>query len=625
MSAAASDARSADQSVPAIVANENTHEAGRQQGTTRAVDLDITRGHWFPDGPSGASAIVSAFAERGHAPQIPGPLLRVAVGTDLRLRIRNTLARSIAVHDFVDVPSTADRPIEISSGETRIVRIRTFAPGTFHYWAASPGVKLGDRLGEDALLSGAIVVDPPGPVPPDHIFVLSSWYGVNDAKGDPNTDYSIEAINGRAWPATERLSYMQGAHVVWHVVNGSPGTHPMHLHGFPFAVVARGDGTDQSAVSDEPEVTERVASGHTSDIHWTAARPGVWMFHCHIMYHTAPHDARALTFAGKAEAPMAFEDSVHHPMRDGAMTMDSMMGGMIIALTVHARGPAPKPPVAAVPQRRLQLTVASVAPAVTTVDAEMWPSFTYTLADSNGHVIPSTAGAPIIVLTRGVPVAITVINHLDEATAVHWHGVDVQDSYFDGSGLADPWGRPSAMIMPGKSFVAHFTPMRAGTFMYHSHMDDPWQIPAGLAGALLVLEPGERYDVSTDHVVMITRPRDANSNMVNVNGTLNPAPIEMRASARQRLRICNLTDLRTEMVARFLPSETGALPVWNLVAQDGVDLHRPRSIAADAGVQVTVGQTRDVEFAAPPPGTYTLQVQTRFGGRALAKVPVIVQ
>ena len=625
MSGAASVAASADVRAPAIVANENTHVAGRQQGTTRAVDLDIMRGHWFPDGSAGASAIVSAFVEHGHAPQIPGPLLRVAVGTDLRLRIRNTLDRSMTIHNLVDVPSRADRPIEIASGETRIVRIRTFAPGTFHYWAASPGVKLDDRLGEDALLSGAIVVDRPGYVPPDHIFVLSSWYGVNDAKGDPNTDYSIETINGRAWPATERLSYLQGAHVVWRVVNGSPETHPMHLHGFAFAVVARGDGTDRSAVSDEPEVTERVASGHTSELHWTAARPGVWMFHCHIMYHTAPHDPRALTFAGQAEAPMAFEESAHHPMRDDAMTMDSMMGGMIIGIAVHSRDRAAKPPLELVPQRRLQLTVVPVAPAVTTVDKEMWPSFTYTLADANRPVIPSSAGAPIIVLTRGVPVAITVINKLDEATAVHWHGIDVQDSYADGSGLADPWGRPAAMIMPGKSFVAHFTPVRAGTFMYHSHMDDQWQIPAGLAGALLVLEPGERYDASTDHVVMITRPRDANSNMVNVNGTLNPAPIEMRSRARQRLRICNMTDLRTELVARLIPSDAGALPEWKLVAQDGVDLHRPRSIAADVGVQVTVGQTRDVEFAAPPPGTYTLQVQTRFGGRALANVPVTVR
>jgi FtsP/CotA-like multicopper oxidase with cupredoxin domain len=342
------------------------------------------------------------------------------------------------------------------------------------------------------------------------------------------------------------------------------------------------------------------------------------------MYHTAPHDPRALTFAGKSEAPVAFEDSVHHPMRDGAMSMDSMMGGMIIGITVHSRDRDAKPPLAVVPQRRLQLTVAAVAPAVTTVDKEMWPSFTYSLAVPSGPAASTTGGAPIIVLTRGVPVAITVINHLDEATAVHWHGIDVQDSYADGSGLADPWGRPATMIMPGKSFVARFTPTRAGTFMYHSHMDDPWQIPAGLAGALLVLEPGQRYDASTDHVVMITRPRDANSNMVNVNGTLSPAPIEMRASARQRLRFCNLTDLRTELFARLLPSESGALPPWKLVAQDGLDLHQPRSVPSDTGVMVTVGQTRDVEFVAPPPGTYTLQLQTQ-RGRALAKIPVTVR
>ena len=60
------------------------------------------------------------------------------------------------------------------------------------------------------------------------------------------------------------------------------------------------------------------------------------------------------------------------------------------------------------------------------------------------------------------------------------------------------------------------------------------------------------------------------------------------------------------------------------MAQDGVDLHRPRTIRADTGVAVTVGQTRDVTFVAPPPGAYTLQVQT-FCGRALAKIPVTVR
>src|SRR4029434_6882263 len=38
---------------------------------------------------------------------------------------------------------------------------------------------------------------------------------------------------------------------------------------------------------------------------------------------------------------------------------------------------------------------------------------------------------PTIVLKRGEPVSITVVNELPEATAVHWHGLELE-SDFDG-------------------------------------------------------------------------------------------------------------------------------------------------------------------------------------------------
>ena len=40
--------------------------------------------------------------------------------------------------------------------------------------------------------------------------------------------------------------------------------------------------------------------------------------------------------------------------------------------------------------------------------------------------------SPEIDLTRGEPVSITIVNHLAEPTSVHWHGIEVEDSYVDG-------------------------------------------------------------------------------------------------------------------------------------------------------------------------------------------------
>ena len=63
------------------------------------------------------------------------------------------------------------------------------------------------------------------------------------------------------------------------------------------------------------------------------------------------------------------------------------------------------------------------------------------------------------------------------------------------------------MIAPGGSFVVRLTPPRAGTFIYHTHVHDYRQLTSGLYGPLLVVEPGERWDPATDHVVVLGRAR----------------------------------------------------------------------------------------------------------------------
>ena len=617
--------------LPSIAWNQNRVAAGTLDGATRTVDLDVTRGNWFPDGPRGSSTVVDAFAERGKTPLIPGPLLRVRVGTDIRVRLRNTLDRAIVVHNLVDLPSRGDRPIALPARGERIVRIHTYAAGTYLYWGAQTAATINHRWADDALLSGVIVVDPPGAVPDDHIFVLGVWAGVKTKKGNPSFGFSIDAINGRAWPATERLSYRTGERVTWRFVNASAETHPMHLHGFPFTVVQRGDGTDVASVTGEREVTDRIPAGHTALVRWTADRPGAWMFHCHIVYHVSAHQPDALALAGQVEHPLDFEGAQHFPMHAGAHDMamgdagaldiDHAMGGMIVAVAVRPSSKIPPPQRA--PQQRVQLTVEPAPMPRPSPSAEIFPGFRYVVAQNGVTSVQDGESAPAIVLTRGVPAAITVVNKLDEATSVHWHGIEVQDSYVDGAGLTDLWGRPSPMVMPDGTFEARFVPNRAGTFMYHTHADDMWQLGAGLAGPLLVLEPGRRFDPATDHVVMITQPRDSNKwDFVNVNGTLTPAPLEMAAGAPQRLRLLNMTLFQTDVVARFVPVPGATLPSWSIVAEDGLDLPRARLVAAKDGVQVSVGQTRDVTFTAPPPGTYTLELDDDFGGPALAKVPI---
>lgn len=77
---------------------------------------------------------------------------------------------------------------------------------------------------------------------------------------------------------------------------------------------------------------------------------------------------------------------------------------------------------------------------------------------------------------------------------MHWHGIELE-SYYDGvPGWTGRGPQVTPVIAPGEEFVARFAPPRAGTFIYHTHWHDIVQLAGGLAGPLVVLEPGEEFD-----------------------------------------------------------------------------------------------------------------------------------
>lgn len=625
--------------VTSIVANDNRSASGIRHGHTIDVALDATTGRWQPDEAGRPTATVDAFAERGRAPQIPGPLLRATVGSEFRVRVRNTLVgMTLYVHNLGDLPSRNDKPLVVAPGEERIVRVHAYAPGTYFYWAATSNESIRKHVGKDSMLSGAIVVDAPGTKRDDRIFVINIWDDVYKKDGSPNFNYGVYTINGRLWPFTERLAYDKGSTATWHLVNASFESHPMHLHGFPFSVLGRGTGTDVTSPTDEREVTELLAPGTTARIRFTAARPGAWMFHCHIAYHMLPHHPKSLELAGGVGPRSAtFAEGQHLAMTAGsamhAMAMDdggmnAAMGGLVLAVTVRDPKSAALPPQVQ-PSRRLSLVVDSGTAPAPNPQEPVYPQFRYSLATSGAAALaptemPATARdiGPTIFLVRGEPTGVTIVNHLDEATSVHWHGIELADSYQDGGGLADPWHRPAAMIMPGASREARFAAPRSGTFMYHTHMDDAWQLGGGLAGPLIVLEPGQRFDATTDHIVMVTSPRDARTwEHLNINGRPDPEPIAMTVGVPQRLRLMNLTEVHAEIGA-FLKSANGALvPTWKLLARDGFALRTPLAVAG--GIPFTIGATRDLWLRPTSVGNLALEIRNG-DGSIVSTIPIHV-
>jgi FtsP/CotA-like multicopper oxidase with cupredoxin domain len=191
-------------------------------------------------------------------------------------------------------------------------------------------------------------------------------------------------------------------------------------------------------------------------------------------------------------------------------------------------------------------------------------------------------------------------------TAVHWHGMEL-DSYYDGvAGWSGYGTRLAPMVAPGDSFVALMTPPRAGTFIYHSHLDDVLQLNGGLLGPLLVLEPGARYDPDRDHVWFVHVAGTSDTADVVVNGG-RPLPV-LRAGVTHRIRLVSMT-AGDEFDLELRRGDD--LVTWQPVAKDGADLRPAQAPPSPARLHAGPGETWDFEWR-PAPGRYRLVMQTSF-------------
>ena len=317
-----------------IQPNDNLRAAGTVRGGVLRLHIDTRLGVWRPDGADAPGATVPAFAEAGRKPQIPGPLIRVSSGTDVVLTVTNSIVGSVlTLHGLVSRPLSAGAPdsMQVSAGESRDVRFRLDAPGTYFYWGTTTGRSWGARTGEDAQLSGAIVVDEPGVARRDRILVIGQWADTTPSEANPDAFMRrlLLVINGRSWPHTERFSYAVGDSVRWRVINASANLHPMHLHGFYFRVDSRGDGTGDTTYAEDRRdrvVTERMGNRQTILMTWVPERAGNWLFHCHFTAH----------FSARGPLGMRLEDPAH-ARHVGNHALEGMSG---LVVGPHARGRA---------------------------------------------------------------------------------------------------------------------------------------------------------------------------------------------------------------------------------------------------------------------------------------------
>jgi len=602
------------------VANDNRSAAGTVRDGVLTVRLVAHNVAWRPDGANGCALTVNAFSEEGRQTQIPGPLVRVRSGTEVRVSVRNALTKSLWIRGLQDrAPGVLDST-EIAPGTTHDFRFIATTPGARSYWAGriNAGFPVSDADGQ---LVGALVVDPPTqagrrPVRDDRVMVLTRW----TPGGTPeNRGFQVNAFNGRSWPNTERLTYTAGDSVFWHVINGSDVTHEMHLHGFYFRTDAAGfvmeDAGPPRLSTGGMRVTTALGPGMWTSIAWSPDRPGNWLFHCHLLTHMS--GAQRLN-----RMPGASAASAAHGHAPGAAANHALddMGGLVLSLevrpsraaTVAASGNPAAPP----PRRSIDIFAGKRARTFGEAPG-------YGFVAQEGSEPPALdsiriPGSPLI-LTRGEPVRITVHNRLTTPLSVHWHGIEL-DSYFDGVGDFSGAGKRIApMIAPKDSFVVRFTPPRAGTFMYHTHGERGEELASGLYAPLIVLEPGATFDARTDRVFMLADGGPGEGKPIFVNGTSTPDSTQMVVGTTYRLRFIVISANEAFMSAMIGPSG----PVsWKPLAVDGYEASSiAQSTARPARYIAGPGKTTDVAFTPATPGDYALVVGRSAGGGTATKGP----
>ncbi len=214
---------------------------------------------------------------------------------------------------------------------------------------------------------------------------------------------------------------------------------------------------------------------------------------------------------------------------------------------------------------------------------------------------------PILEAVEGDRVRILVTNQLSVGTSVHWHGILLPNG-MDGVG-----GLTQKVIRPGQTFRYEFTLRQYGTYMYHPHFDEMFQMGMGMMGMFVVhpRDPAVRR-VDRDFALMLNEwlitagsstpdPTEMTDfNLFTFNGRVFPgtAPLVAKLGERVRIRVGNLGSSNAHPIHLHGFS-------FKVTGTDGGPI--PESAQwPEVTVNVPTGAARDVEFVADAEGDWAL-------------------
>lgn len=263
----------------------------------------------------------------GYNGSTPGPVILVNQGDRVQVAVTNQLPENTSVHwHGLIVPNEVDGVPEIGAGpmikpgETYVYDFEIQQCGTFMYHSHVISAQ------QEMMGLGGMLISLPARLNTDreYIILLQEWavqtgadMGMGGMKMDTtptstkagsmqspmnekmagdtqvssqvvdinpmSMDFNYFTLNGKVFPDTEQLRVRYGERVRIRLGNLSMNSHPMHLHGHEYRVVAS-DGRNLPV--EWFKNTINVAPGETWDIEFKANNPGTWAFHCHKPHHT---------------------------------------------------------------------------------------------------------------------------------------------------------------------------------------------------------------------------------------------------------------------------------------------------------------------------------------------------
>ena len=187
---------------------------------------------------------------------------------------------------------------------------------------------------------------------------------------------------------------------------------------------------------------------------------------------------------------------------------------------------------------------------------------------------------PELRVQQGEMLSVRLENGLDQGTAVHWHGVRLDNAMDGVPSMTQP------LVEAGASFDYRFRLPDAGTYWYHSHYVSNEQVARGLIGPLIV-EEAQAPDVDHDLPVVLTDWKlDPEGQLTDDFGNTHDVAhagrmgnfakaflpqVDLRQGERVRLRLINAA------ANRIFPVILKGLD-GKVVALDGMPLAAPRTV-----------------------------------------------